>query len=130
MAEISSLVLHLCQMIKEEKTVSSKYLAKRACMLTHWKTALDNMQGLDLIVLLWKKNFRQMNYTPILVLTFDDSGVPMFIAMMVFCLFYSVKSTQVSVATSLSFYNIFFNLKMLKEKLNKSFSFTCISCHD
>lgn len=45
-----------------------------------------------------------MNYTPILVLTFDDSGVPMFIAVMVFCLFYSVKSTQVSVARSLSFY--------------------------
>lgn len=44
-------------MIMEEKTVSSKHLAKRAYMLTHWRTALENMQGLDLIVLLWKKNF-------------------------------------------------------------------------
>lgn len=39
----------------EEKTVSSKHLAKRAYMLTHWRIALENMQGLDLIVLLWKK---------------------------------------------------------------------------
>lgn len=39
-------------MIMEEKTVSGKHLAKKACMLTHGKTALENMQGLDLIVLL------------------------------------------------------------------------------
>lgn len=61
-----------------------------------------------------------MNYTPILVLTFDDSGVPVFITMMVFCLFYSVKSTQVSVATSLSFYNVFSTWKCSKKNWTKA----------
>lgn len=52
--ELSSLVLYLCQMIMEEKSqrfllISSKHLGKRTRMLTHWKDALENMDGLELL---------------------------------------------------------------------------------
>lgn len=42
---------------KQFLLISSKPLSVRADMWTHWKTALKNMHGLDLIILLKNKKF-------------------------------------------------------------------------
>lgn len=66
--------------------ICSKHLSLRAYMLTHWKTTLKYMHGLDLMILLKNKKFYkfwQMSHLMFLV--------PMVIAVMLFCLIFTVS---------------------------------------
>lgn len=62
-----------------------------------------------------KKNIWQISHATLSVLTFDDSGVPMFSICGGLLSLNSVKSTQMNMATSLSFYNIFSTWKCSKK---------------
>lgn len=87
--------------------ICSKHLSLRAYMLTHWKTTLKYMHGLDLMILLKNKKFYKFWTNE----SFDVSCSNGYSCDAILSYFYSVQSTQVNVATYLSFFMMHFHFE-------------------